>query len=66
MNAQELINTARMLATGDKGLAGDGNEMSMTTGILQLMKPVSYRRKEINYYGTQYRSAQGSRIEAGI
>jgi len=40
MNVPELINTARMLTTGDKGLL-EIEMKSMTTGIRQLMKPAS-------------------------
>ena len=39
MNAQELIDTARTLVAGDKGLLA--MDLSMTTSIPQLTKPAA-------------------------
>jgi hypothetical protein len=51
MNAQALIDTARMLVAGNKGLLA--MDLSLTTSIPPLTKPAAWQRQDNTKYETQ-------------
>jgi hypothetical protein len=51
MNAQALIDTARMLVAGNKGLLA--MDLSLTTSIPPLTKPAAWQRQDKTKYETQ-------------